>query len=197
MAKSTKTTYINTELDYNNSFFSGIYKITNIKNGKFYIGSARSLYKRHSEHFEKLHKGSHKNPHLQSSFNKYGNVFKFEILKLCNFEELFNVEQYYIDVLNPQYNINKKATGRHLPHSLKTKLKISKSQYKKVNQYDDQGTLINKFNSLLEVFKYFNIPKTGGLSSHLTGKQRTFKGYFWCYDNSTPIIRQKKNRWHN
>ena len=190
-----KTTFINAELEYYISNFSGIYKITNVKNKKFYIGSAKNLYKRANWHINDLVKNKHKNPHLQNSYNKYGNVFTFEIIKLCNDNDLFEIEQYYLDTLNPEYNINKSATGRKGPLREETKQKIAKSQHKEVEQYDEFGILINTFNSLNEVFAFFNMKKSGGLSTHLKGKQRVFKNYFWCYKGEKPTIRKKSNRW--
>ena len=50
---------------------SGIYKITNIINNKFYIGSAVDLKEREYEHFRRLFKNNHCNILLQNSFNKY------------------------------------------------------------------------------------------------------------------------------
>tara|TARA_R110000822_G_scaffold29595_1_gene86853 strand:- start:42 stop:776 length:735 start_codon:yes stop_codon:yes gene_type:complete len=50
----------------------GIYKIFNIKNNKFYIGSAVDFTKRKRMHVWKLRKGTHANKHLQSAWNKYG-----------------------------------------------------------------------------------------------------------------------------
>lgn len=195
MAAPKKTTFINTELNYNLAFFSGVYRIVNSKNGKTYIGSSISLYKRLSEHFEKLRKGIHKNPHLQSSYLKYGNVFKVEILKLCNPDEIFQTEQYYLDLLKPEYNINKMATGRHGPMRKETIEKGVRSRYKPVEQYDKEGKLIAEYKCIDDVFKAFNINKTGAIVDHLKGKQRVFQGYFWCYKGETPLIREKRNRW--
>lgn len=192
-----KTTYINTELEYNLAFFSGVYKITNLINGKFYIGSSKSLYKRLSEHFEKLKKGTHKNPHLQSSYLKYGNVFKHEILKICKPNEIFEVEQYYLDLLKPEYNINKIATGRHGPLRKETIEKRSITRHKPIEQYDKDGNLIAEYKCINDIFAKFNINKTGAIVDHLKGKQRIFQGYFWCYKGGTPSIREKRNRWQS
>ena len=84
----------------------GIYKIINIINNKIYIGSSVNLFKRKNSHFGKLNKGNHPNIHLQNSFNKYTkNNFVFEIVEeLNNVEDLLKREQYYIDLLKPEYN---------------------------------------------------------------------------------------------
>lgn len=85
---------------------SGIYKIRNNKNGKYYIGSSSNLKVRKSYHFSQLRRNIHKNTILQNSFNKYKEInFIFETVELCNPTELIRREQYYIDTLKPPFNI--------------------------------------------------------------------------------------------
>ncbi len=75
----------------------GIYKITNLIDGKIYIGQTVNYRKRKTSHFSKLKQGKHHNEHLQRAFDKYGeNAFKIELLKECKIEELDELEQYYI-----------------------------------------------------------------------------------------------------
>jgi group I intron endonuclease len=86
----------------------GIYKITNIVNNKFYIGSSKKLNKRLIDHFSRLRNNSHKNKHLQDSFNKYGEVnFQIDILEEfenITAEELLDKEQEYLDSINDWRN---------------------------------------------------------------------------------------------
>lgn len=93
---------------------TGIYKI--ICNGKIYIGSANNIDKRWKRHVNDLKKNKHVNIHLQRAFDKYGiESFHFEIVELCNKEELLLKEQLYIDNFQPfnenGFNIGKKASG--------------------------------------------------------------------------------------
>lgn len=89
---------------------SGIYKITNISNNKFYIGSSINIDRREKEHLRNLKANKHTNLHLQYSWNKYKeNNFTFETLENCNIDDLITREQYYIDQFKPHYNICKIA----------------------------------------------------------------------------------------
>lgn len=50
----------------------GIYKIINVINNKFYVGSAVDFKRRKTRHFSELRTNKHNNRHLQSAWNKYG-----------------------------------------------------------------------------------------------------------------------------
>ena len=96
----------------------GIYKILNLENGKFYLGSSNNLKKRKREHFWALKEGKHDNPYLQNAFNKYGEEkFVFEVIEYVYKEEnLRLIEQNYLDKYDAcnrdiGYNINKYASG--------------------------------------------------------------------------------------
>ena len=85
---------------------SGIYKITNTVNGKFYIGSAVDLKKRWGRHVSNLNLNINKSKKLQAAWNKYGQArFVFTVVEYCKKEILIEREQHYIDTLNPEYNI--------------------------------------------------------------------------------------------
>lgn len=95
---------------------SGIYKITNEVNGKFYIGSSKDINQRIVEHKMMLNNNKHVNIILQRSWNKHGpEKFSFTVLEECQPEQCIEREQYYLDLLQPfksvGYNIGKKAYG--------------------------------------------------------------------------------------
>lgn len=98
---------------------SGIYKITNLVNGKFYIGSAKDLDWRWIIHRRNLRAKSHCNPKLQHSWDFHGeDKFIFSILEetLPSQQILFEREQFYLDNLKPYireigYNIGSTASG--------------------------------------------------------------------------------------
>lgn len=82
---------------------SGIYKITNIITGEFYIGSSKDIKQRWYSHKNPAFHKRHLNLKIYQDMNKYGlDKFSFEIL-----EETVNLrerEQYWFDKLKPTYN---------------------------------------------------------------------------------------------
>jgi group I intron endonuclease len=89
---------------------SGIYIIKTKINNRVYIGSAINLYNRKHTHLTHLKQNKHCNAKLQRFVNKYGikNIY-FECVEFCEKENLIKREQFYIDNLNPFYNIAKIA----------------------------------------------------------------------------------------
>lgn len=60
----------------------GIYKIINVVNSKFYVGSAVDLKRRKTRHFSELRTGKHNNRHLQAAWTKYGeHAFVFVVIE--------------------------------------------------------------------------------------------------------------------
>lgn len=105
--------------DIYGSMKSGIYKITNSVNGKFYIGSSADIDYRWNEHKQYLNGNYHINPKLQNAWNFYGgDKFIFEIIEETSPEKviLLDREQHYLDLFKPYmrdigYNICPTAVG--------------------------------------------------------------------------------------
>ena len=79
-------------------------------------------------HFYFLKSNTHINKHLQSSYNKYGkDSFLFEVLLLCDKENLTFFEQLLVDELDPEYNICKECVdspkGRVVSEETKQKIR--------------------------------------------------------------------------
>lgn len=90
---------------------SGIYKIVNKINGKYYVGSSKFFENRWKKHRKMLRRNVHENPHLQSAWNKYGkDVFEFMKIEFVKVEVLLEIEQKYLDIANTEqdkcYNMN-------------------------------------------------------------------------------------------
>ena len=96
---------------------SGIYKIRNLIDEKFYIGSSKDIDHRWTCHKRRLNNNEHDNPILQNAWNKYGkDSFVCEVIELVdnNPKLLFEREEYYFKMLNPHnngYNIETEAKG--------------------------------------------------------------------------------------
>jgi group I intron endonuclease len=112
-----------------------IYRITNMANDHYYIGSAESFERRRWQHTYALKRNEHKNPRLQAAWNKYGaEMFVFEILETVpEGRHTFDVENTYLMrcVGQPDcYNINVDAFVPRLGQVLSaaTKKAISTSR---------------------------------------------------------------------
>lgn len=109
---------------------SGIYLWTNLINNKCYIGSAVKLNKRFSDYYciDKYNRIRTKGKSLISKAileYKMDN-FSLSILEYCDRNDLLNKEQYYIDLLKPEYNILKIA-GSRINYRLSKDTKIALS----------------------------------------------------------------------
>ncbi|NOU18011.1 MAG: GIY-YIG nuclease family protein [Bacteroidales bacterium] len=93
---------------------TGIYKIVNLTNDKFYIGQSRNIYQRWKQHTSNLPE-KYPTSRIRTAFKKYGlgqivhkegvyGNFKFEIIELCEEFELYRKESEYILNLKPHYN---------------------------------------------------------------------------------------------
>jgi group I intron endonuclease len=76
-----------------------IYKIRNVVNNKFYVGSTVNTEIRFKAHRRHLRKGKHQSPHMQAAWNKYGeDCFKFEVIEhVENPEDLLKAEQLWLN----------------------------------------------------------------------------------------------------
>jgi transcriptional regulator len=126
---------------------TGIYKITNPVNNEIYIGSAaNSLRKRFRDHRRLLKLDKNPCKYLQRIYNKNPNVdFIFEVLEFCSTEDCIKREQYYIDTLNPKYNLCRVA-GSSLGR------KQTKEAIK--NQFEAQRTFTDT--EIIEIFEMYN-----------------------------------------
>ena len=94
---------------------SGIYRITNKRNGRVYIGSSQDVKTRMRKHRWKLNRDKHENVALQNGWNKHGeDSFEFSVVLICAVHDLIMYEQivmdYYKAAVKPfGYNIRPKA----------------------------------------------------------------------------------------
>jgi hypothetical protein len=122
---------------------TGIYQLVNLINGKSYVGSSVNLNRRLNEYLNPLYlnrnlkKG---NSAIINALLKYGYInFGIKILEFIEFEPKFSKserksiilskEQYFIDLIKPEYNINLTAGsnfGRVYSEEVKRKMSLAK-----------------------------------------------------------------------
>lgn len=107
----------------------GIYSITNIINGKRYIGGTSDVRRRAYEHFARLRKGINLAVRLQNEFNIFReDAFIYEIVELCEKEVKKDRENYYIllyKTLQPEFGYNLTlSTSAGYKHTDETRAKI-------------------------------------------------------------------------
>ena len=174
---------------------AGVYKITNLKNGNFYIGSSVNVYNRFHSHSNKLLYNNHSSKYLQNAYNKYGkDSFFFEVLEYCKKELIEKGEQYYIDLLNPKYNIRKlaqinlgvspsKVTREKISKSLKEKYSKGLQSYRQnhmwrgINVFDLDGNFIKSFKCIMDACRELEISKAN-LRRALNSKGRALSYQF-------------------
>jgi len=171
-------------------YASGIYRITNLFNGKIYIGSAVDLIDRKKAHISKLNKQNHENEYLQRSWIPI--LFplnEFEIIELVDDKsKLIEREQYWIDNTNCferniGYNLCPTAgspLGLEVSFETREKLRNNNKNKREVVQCDMDGNYINEFRSLREVTRQLGY-NANSIMLCCKHKYKQFKGYIWFY----------------
>ncbi len=104
---------------------TGIYKITNLVNDKFYIGQSRDVFTRWKAHTSALSDDSNESV-IRMAFAKYKlreqvskagvfGRFSFDIIEICDEEKLIEREFYYIQKLMPEYNVQRMGANPIFP----------------------------------------------------------------------------------
>jgi group I intron endonuclease len=118
----------------------------NLINRKIYIGSSVDLRLRLRNYFSVGYlkrKTSIFNSKIYSSLlkNGYGN-FRLEILKYCSPDECIKWEQFYVDLLNPEYNILRKAgSSLGYKHSVESRANISAFHMGRKRSLEDKANI--------------------------------------------------------
>lgn len=139
----------------------GIYKITNLINGKCYIGQSTYIPKRWKNHLISVNNPNSKEYYypLYQAMRKYGsNNFKFEIIENCLPKELNEKEQYWILYYNSyKEGYNQNEGGNSASHYIKLTQKQADeiidylintdiSQYQLAEIYDVDQSFISNIN---------------------------------------------------
>lgn len=118
---------------------NGIYRLCNIKDGRFYIGStSQSFTRRWRQHLNDLYQNKHANKHLQAAWKKYGaDNFTFDIVTEIHMEKgetpeiyrmkIGRVEDYYLTeafINNNVFNQQKKSGAYSVKTSTTVKRRV-------------------------------------------------------------------------
>ena len=105
---------------------AAVYRWINKVNGKEYVGSSVNLRRRLSTYFSHKYLSSNKFI-ISKALLKYGYAgFRLEIIEYCLPQNVIQREQYYIDLLKPEYNILKVAGSMlGFKHSESTRERLS------------------------------------------------------------------------
>ena len=132
----------------------GIYCIENVVNKKKYIGQSRNIQKRFKDHIKALRQGIHKNHHLQSAYDYYGESnFNFYVLEECNINQLNYLEKQYIKI----FNANDTNYGYNLTCGGDSRFEFSESTRKKISNIHKGKKLSEKTKQILRDLAYERI----------------------------------------
>lgn len=175
-----------------------IYKISNNINNKVYIGSTKDFISRVRGHKSLLRRNKHHSKYLQNFYNKYGDVFTYEIIEdldTMGDELIWDREEYWINyykAYNPKFGFNEARFPRN------------SKKYKPVLQYSLEGEFIKEFDSKKEAILWLknkNLSFSNSMCqiNHSGGYQWKFKEneniiknnltYYSCYDKEGNLIK--------
>ncbi len=167
----------------------GIYKITNIKNGKTYIGQTNNIKRRFSEHRQNA---AHGRTPLSASMKKNGiESFTFEILEECPIEKFNEREAYWIKEyksFGQGYNCNPGGDNSQIGET-NTNKKLSNKDVVLIrqayNNHETQREVYNKNFKNIISFGHFQNIWQGRIWSHIMPEVFTEENRrYYIYDNS-------------
>jgi len=168
----------------------GVYKITNIINGKIYIGQSVDIERRWRQH-KKIGRNLSEDKYsrdydkvLYRAMRKYGvDSFEFSIIEECDESELYEREQYWIKfyesttIGDKGYNLNDGGAGGGGVHQMR-------SAY----QYSLDGNFIAEYRSIKDASKAMGLNSDNGAIQNVIGVAgRTSCGYQWRYEKLDKI----------
>lgn len=176
---------------------SGIYRWTNVINNKIYIGSSLNLSRRFKQYYNYSYITKPKcNVPIHCALLKYGcSNFKLEILEYCVISSLIEREQYYMNLLRPEYNVLKTAGSalgfKHNEATLKlfrstrlgrkfseaTRLKLSANNHKSIAVIlkNNETGVVTRFISKSKAAEFLGVSET--TIRNFLKQDRICKGY--------------------
>lgn len=155
----------------------GIYIIYNSVNEHIYLGSSKNIKHRWNQHRHSLNKNKHHSKYLQRSWDKYKeNSFIFSIIEICTEDKLQQIEQEYLDVCKPEYNLSPSAfSNRGYKWTEEQKKKKSKIHKGKPNPNKGKKTGKIPWNKGCSMSKESNFKLSNSLKGKRNSKSTEFK----------------------
>lgn len=108
---------------------SGVYALICKVNNKFYVGSSINLANRLLDYMQPAYLAQQTNRPILRAIVKYGIInFIYVVIETCHRTDTLQREQYWLDLLEPEYNLCKIAgttQGVYLSEETKAKLRIA------------------------------------------------------------------------
>ena len=181
---------------------AGIYMWTHIDSGKTYIGNSYNLSQRFECYFSKRYLAFNKTSYIYKSLLKYGysnfNLTILEFIDVQNLEKaeakkvLLEKEQFYINLINPDYNLLKIAgspLGRRHSDEARQKMSITKKgkYIGKDNPFYGKNHSLEVINKLSLINSGENNPMYGN-----TGAKNILskKVYIYNKENPTEVFKE-------
>lgn len=131
--------------------FPGVYSITNVLNGKRYIGSSsRGIWFRWLQHRAMLKKGKHHAKHLQNSWDTYGEEkFRIECLEIASPQDfrIFQIETKHIEfhkTYSPKFGYNEKKNATSPSAEMREKIRRSLTGIKHSEERRKNSSIAHK-----------------------------------------------------
>jgi hypothetical protein len=171
---------------------AGVYCWTLLSSQKSYVGSSLNLGRRLINYFNPIYIShiTRKNMVINKALLKYGySKFKLEILEYCEPKDLARKEQYYMDILNPEYNLLKTAYSslgyKHTKDSLEKIKKqlaiLNRSKAISVKVTNLETNISDDYDSLTAAAKTLNTTRST-LQRHIINS-KLFKGIYKLESN--------------
>lgn len=117
---------------------SAVYMIQNVQNHKVYVGSSKQVRQRRNKHFSALRRCCHENYKLQAEYDMFGTEsFRWVVLEYIDSDDLSVLEsreQFWIDKLQPEYNIRPTAVNSFWEYKTEESKRIAAEKCRKLGQ---------------------------------------------------------------